>query len=401
MFRKFLSVLVVGLWAISGNADETVSVDSPVVADCQKPCPAKPDCPKPCPKPCPPKPCVKPCEKPVCPPPCPKPCPPKPCCNPPPPCCWNFNPCNPKGCTDMNCNSFFLAFDFLYWRAENHGFSYAFEFDNGGLDPVSAGKIVRIDPEWDPAFRIGMGWNTTYDFWDIFLNYTWYRNRAHESRTSQNRFLSLWPVDTSLDGEFANVTAKSRFMLNMGDLELGRMLYLTRTVAIRPHWGLRGGNINQKFSSSFTNGLFNTPQSFSGKNNYWGIGPRTGVNGEMHLSRGFSILGKLAGALLYGNTNVKAFATHLVSNVNTTIRNHRDSFAQLAPNLQMALGFQWQTCFWCEKMFFKMSASWETNYWWNQFNLPFGYESVKAPLPTVGNQPLTMEGLTLNFEWDF
>lgn len=496
MFRKFLPILVISLWAMSGTSDE-VTADSccpkpacpapcpkPCPAPCPKPCPApcpkpcpgpcdapsapapradmpppaprpapepkadmpppaprpdmqpapqggnccpkpacpapckpacpapckpacpapcKPACPKPCPKPCPPKPCKPVCPAP-CKPACPAPCPPKPCCNPPPPCCWNFNPCNPKGCTDMNCGGFYVSADFLYWRAENHGFSYAHEIE---VDPVATGvgKVVRVNPSWDPGFRVGAGWNTRYDFWDVFFNYTWYRNTASETRSSDDGFIRMMPLSDSLTSEFTTVSAKTRFMLNMGDLEVGRLMYLTKSVAIRPYWGARGGTLHQKFSSSATD-LISTVDSglkFNGKNNYWGVGPRTGVHGEWHINQGFSLLGKVAGALLYGKTKAESQSSTQVIGVTDFVvdRQHTDDFYQLVPNLQMSLGLQWQTCFWCEKMFFKMSASWETNYWWNQFNLPVGIAGFVAPFPTVGNQPLTMEGLTVNFEWDF
>lgn len=305
----------------------------------------------------------------------------------------------------MNCGGFYVSADFLYWRSENHGFSYAYELET--TDPVglNVGDVIRIHPKWDPAFRVGLGWNTTYDFWDVFLNYTWYRNHASETRTSTNGFIPLWPVSAATAGEFSTVTANSKFLLNMGDLELGRMVYLTKSIAIRPYWGVRGGTLHQKFSNNFTIpiGLANTEETFSARNNYWGVGPRTGVNGEWHLNQGFSVLGKGAGALLYGKT--KARTTRNILEVGTTAftieRQYTDNFYQLVPNLQLSLGLQWQTCFWCEKMFFKMSASWETNIWWDQFNLPYSLSSVTAPFPTVGSQPLTMEGLTVNFEWDF
>lgn len=308
----------------------------------------------------------------------------------------------------MNCGGFFLTADFLYWRAENHGFSYAYELNT--TDPVggNVGDIVRVNPSWDPAFRVGAGWNTGYDFWDVYLNYTWYRNSTSETRTNDvNGFIPLWPVSSSATavGEFTTVQAKTRFMLNIGDLELGRMVYLTKSVAIRPHWGARGGTIHQKFNSAFSEAFVGgqfTDQNFSGKNNYWGIGPRAGVNGEFHLNQGFSILGKAAAALLYGKNDVRATTRRVdLTGVSSIERQYEDDFYQLVPNLQLLLGVQWQTCFWCEKMFFKMSAAWETNFWWDQFNLPYGLSSLVAPMPTVGNQPLTMEGLTVNFEWDF
>lgn len=303
----------------------------------------------------------------------------------------------------MNCEGFFVSADFLYWRAENHGFSYAYEIESATA-PIE-GKVVRVDPSWDPAFRVGLGWNTAYDFWDVFLNYTWYRNTASDSRTNTAGFIRMFPLTSGTASEFTTVSANTRFMLNMGDLEIGRMMYLTKSIAVRPHWGARGGTLNQKFRSHASDlvSSIDSENKFSGKNNYWGVGPRTGVNGEWHLNQGFSILGKAAAALLYGKTKANSVSSTLaIGGTNFVIdRSQSDDFYALVPNLQLSLGIQWQTCFWCEKMFFKMSASWETNYWWNQFNLPVGVSGFGAPFPTVGNQPLTMEGLTVNFEWDF
>ena len=302
----------------------------------------------------------------------------------------------------MSCEGFYVSADFLYWRAENHGFSYAYELETAS---PNVGEMVRVNPKWEPAFRVGLGWNTAHDFWDIFLNYTWYKNVSDSSATSTVGFIPLWPVSTSATGQYGAVSGKSRFMLNMGDLEMGRMVYLTKTIAVRPHLGARGGTLHQKFNSSFSERLAgaNAEETFSGKNNYWGVGPRAGFNGEWHMSRGFSVLGKVAGALLYGKNDVNSLTSERLvdASVFTVGRHYTDDFYQLVPNMQLALGFQWQTCFWCESMFFKMSAAWETNYWWNQFHLPVGLVGFTAPLPTVGNQPLTMEGLTLNFEWDF
>lgn len=362
--------------------------------------------------------CVAPCEKPACPAvkSC-EPCKPKilpcqrravkvcaPACCPPPPCCWDFNPCNPRGCTDMNCGGFNFTGDFLYWRAENHGYSYGYELTASGGQ--NQGKMVRMQPSWDPGFRVGAGWNSKYDFWDVMLGYTWYENTASERKTSTNGFIQLWPLSTATSGEFAVANANTRFMLNIGDLEVGRLVFLTKSLALRPHLGARGGTVHQKFQNIFTNpfaGEVHSQESFIGKNNYWGLGPRFGFDGEWHLAKKFSFIGQISGALLYGQNNVSAIA----QNINATTdaagltSNYSDEYYQLAPNLQIALGFQWQRCFWCETMFFKVSASWETNYWWNQFNLPVGLSGYNAPLPTVGNQPLTTEGLTINMEWGF
>lgn len=197
MLKKFLSILVIGLWTVRGSAE-----DQPIDATAQKVEAVKPVQPAPCaPKQCP----ILPC-------------PPKACCNPPPACCWNFNPCNPKGCRDMNSDGFYIAADFLYWRSENHGFSYAYELSDTVLSD-NVGKVLRVGSDWDPGFRVGIGWTTTHDFWDIFLNYTWFQNDAKASKSSVDGFAPLWPLTT--DDLFGAVSANTDFVLNMGDLELG------------------------------------------------------------------------------------------------------------------------------------------------------------------------------------
>lgn len=321
------------------------------------------------------------------------------CCDP--QCRWNFNPCHPKGCKGMDKGSFFISGEFLYWRAENQGFSYGTHFKSvNGLG--NQGHLMRVPSEWAPAFRAGIGWNTAGDFWDIFFDYTWYRNHASRSTTTDRSLLPLWPV-THPTALFASASAKTHFKMDMGDLEIGRLLFLTKSLACRPYIGIRGGILHQKLENSFSNSIvLYEEQNFSGKNDFWGVGPRTGFKGEWHWTERFSLTGNLAGALLYGKTKASSVTNRRDVGSSTALQfRHTDYFYQLAPTLQMAFGFQWQTCFNCERMFFKMGASWETNYWWNQLNCPLGHESTLIPFPATANQSLNMEGLTVNMEWDF
>lgn len=425
MLMKIVPILAVSFYALSGFAQETIT-DS-LRASCPAPCKKEPEpcqaCPEPvkeeCPKPCPPKPCPEPCPPKPCAEPCPpkpkpKPCPPRRCkpapCNPcrktPPRCCWKFNPCNPKGCSDMNCGGFFVSGDFLYWKSDNQGFSYAYELRTTTPLGLNVGDVVRLDQDWAPAFRVALGWNTEHDFWDFSLNYTWYRNRSSQTSTGGNGFIPLWPASTESASQFRSVQGISRVNMDMGEIEVGRLAFLTKSVALKPIFGVKGGVLHQRYISDFTVPFPATSlnqQRFTGKNYYWGIGPMALFKGELHLTRGFSMIGNLGGALLYGKTKTMSYNRTIAagSSTFTTERQYFDQFYQLVPNLQMAFGFQWQRCFWWEKMFFKASVAWETQYWWNQYNLPFGLASTTVPFPNPPNQALTMEGLTVNMEWSF
>jgi hypothetical protein len=337
-----------------------------------------------------------------------------------PKCCTGVDPRVPRGCVPPD--GWYFMGDFLYWRAENHGFSFALNNEDSS---ILNGKIERITPEWDPGFRLGLGWNTEYDVWDLLVNWTWYNHHSHSSKSrldlikisgQTQGFYPMNPVavTSTVIGPFASAVAHYHLIHNAIDLEIGRSYYVTKELSFRPHWGVRGAWLNQKFSDRFFDAAnqpdeanFLAEQRFSARNHYWGIGPRVGSHGEWHLNYGFSVIGKAAGALLYGGSHVKADESRRVSddgNLNPTlVRRVREHFDQLVPNLQMMIGMQWGSCFNCDKNYFNFNLCWETNYWWNMYNVPtlIQFVGINAPFPTIGNQPVTMEGLTINAQFDF
>jgi hypothetical protein len=335
-------------------------------------------------------------------------------------CCATTDMRVPRGC--VPCDGWYFMADFLYWRAENHGFAFAFDRQDG---TITNGKVDRITPSWDPGFRAAIGWNTDYDYWDLLVNWTWYNHHSHSHKSRLDLiqtsgqhlgFYPLYPVNVGggLSGPFASVKAHYHLMHNAIDFELGRSHCMTKQLSFRPHWGIRGAWLNQKFSDHFFDnanqsdeGAFLEQQRFTGRNHYWGIGPRAGSNAEWHLDYGFSMIGKVAATLLYGQSHVKSDESQRQSDstIPEPILKQRatEHFDQLVPNLQMVLGMQWGTCFNCDRMYFNFNVCWETNYWWNMYNIPTLLQGngFNPPFPTIGNQPVTMEGLTINAQFDF
>jgi hypothetical protein len=311
-----------------------------------------------------------------------------------------------------------LEFDFLYWRADNAGFTYAYDqkdpnyVEGPALNNI--GSVMRLDPKWDPGFRVGAGWNTDFDRWDVFADWTWFRDKSHESdtrddittATSVMGYIPIFPLETNND-TYKSVSATWHLWHNAVDLELGRAYYLTKSLSLRPHWGARGASINQKFKTSFTMPLDAGSYSqydFHGKNNFWGIGPRVGIHAKWHINdSSWSVLGKASGSLILGPTKTKYRVDTLAVGATTfvTERDIRDHFSQLVPNLQLFLGFDWGSCLNNEQYWLGINAGWEANIYWNQFNLPTAIWSIAAPLPGIGNQAVTMEGLTVNVHLDF
>ena len=297
--------------------------------------------------------------------------------------------------------------DFFYWMAQNPGYTVAYEQQSTATSP-NTGSVVRLDSKWDPGFRLGTGWNSNFDRWDLFFDWTWFQDHAKTTNnvsgaTGKMGYYTTNPIDAT-GNSYGQVDGSWRLLHNVFDVELGRAFYLTKALSLRPHLGLRGGWLNQKFISKFT--LPVTPSAtteydYRGKNNYWGIGPRLGIHGQWHIAGSdWSILSKASAALLAGQTKAEVSDSHVVSGVATSDRFIEDEFAQLVPNVQIFLGIDWGTNLDCENYYLGINAGWETDIYWNQYNVPSAITTFQAPL-SGSNQAVTMEGVTLNIHFDF
>lgn len=432
-------------------AETTPVAAQPIAApqSCNPPeCAPQPKpCPKPCapaPQPCPPKPCApapKPCPPKPCaptPPPCPpKPCPPKPC----KPCCVPatlcplpvckppcYNPCcgpmtyvnhniNPTARCTANNNDFFVTADFLWWTANEDETPFAFVNSTIGPRVVTQiGEIANIDYKWKPGFRIGFGWDTCHDYWDLYADWTWYKSSSSSVANAvasvsagpagvQVPFLFFAPgTGVKAEGvEAGKARANWRLLYNMIDLELGRSFFVSCTLAMRPYLSVRGGWINRRFSTIYISELVTDRLNllYNAKSNYWGIGPRVGLNTDWKVGMGFELFGNASGALLYGkntkNYETAVFATPGASAIFSNISNKKHSW-RVVPTAQLNLGLGWGDCFNCNKLYLGIRVGWEVNYYWNLAG--FVNQDGNQATYTFGKN-IDLAGLTVNVKLDF
>jgi hypothetical protein len=332
------------------------------------------------------------------------------------PCGVNENLCCfARGCENMY--GIAIEGDFIWWRAENPGFVAAYEQKDQSLDigvgnnVPDVGSIIYLGTEWAPGFRVGAGWNTNYDRWDVFADWTWFHYESSKTRTFDNAIMNQgFSFALYHDGHepnpFKTFHAQWHMQFNMADLELGRAYYITKEFSLRPHWGARGGWINQKFNDHLSTAVIpGGPDqlNFDAKNDYWGVGPRIGLQGNWHIYySNWSILGKAAGSLLYGKTSTHfKNAYHTPAAGWTTDRDMKSRFVQIVPNVQLFLGLSWGSCLNCNQMFLGIDAGWESNYYWNQFNVPMVVGDWVTPILPASTHAVTLEGLTVNAHLDF
>ncbi len=176
---------------------------------------------------------------------------------------------------------------------------------------VINGTDVFSDLEYDWGFRIGLGYNTPSDNWDIYA--TWTRFDA-SSTTNMSRAAGeqLLPLLFSSNNTALNNTSVNSIIdfwqchLNWVDLNLARQFCIGKDVALTPVIGLRGiwtrfHTIDQYFSPSFAGGLatvdFQSP--------YRGIGIRSALATLWNFGYGLGLYSNAGIAVTAGSHKLK------------------------------------------------------------------------------------------------
>lgn len=292
---------------------------------------------------------------------------------------------------------FFASADLLFWNLKEGGSDYALPYKENPRIP--SGKAKHAHFNWNFGFRTGAGYHFEHDAWDWLLNFTWFHahanNSAHRDHGSglspQKGVLLPFPV-TKMHSHW-------HVHYYVLDLEVGRRYFVSKYLAIRPQFGIESAWIPQRRRYTLRDDdLFG--QNIYGKNNFWGIGPRAGVEGAWYFGRHFSLISALSGCLQWGHFKDHLKETALSSGKKTRIVDVDGSFHRLAPNVQMRLGAGWDGDINEGINHLGISLSYELQYWWRQNQ----FLNEEQPISTSFQHEamdLSLNGVTLNVRFDF
>ena len=301
-----------------------------------------------------------------------------------------FDPCidatpSARGCIEKS--GPYLEAAYLYWHSSIEDLAVT-----SNVQPISTNQtketIKQINYKYNSGFKLGIGYNLSYDYWDIFANWTRLHTHPSSSWSSTTQSLSTSLLDPFGSGGLGSNSVYSRWSLHFDsvDLELGRRLFLGRNLAIRPYAGLKGAWVSSKLHTSYTgiNSLVFSSANVFLKDRNQGVGLRFGMQGRWDLwCSNFAVLGNIAGAVLWNNMKVKN--TTNAFNVDGTLGggNKNAHYRTLKPLVECFIGLDWGSCF-CKKYYLGISAGYEMQFWWD-YNIFF-------------NQPrnTTMYGLRLH-----
>jgi hypothetical protein len=309
---------------------------------------------------------------------------------------------------DMNLacpRDFYFYGDFLALQPREEGLEYAIENTNGsGGFPLRGGDVKGFGTphhswSWDFGFRIGVGFYLNHDQWEFDLSWFWYNNNQEtSSATVANTFLI--PLWFNLDPQAGNQQASARWGLTMNilDISLGKPYHISRYVVFHPFFGVRAAWIDQTYVARY-GGDWQSESGvkFIGKNDFWGVGPRIGVNTKWYLGADFELLANISTSFLIGDFDVTQNTQHSALGIQV------DPDIDLTePNLDIQLGVSWGTYFNNKQNHFALQVMGEFQQWWDQLQFrKFYSNTLTFPSDTVSRGDLTIQGVSVRFLFNF
>jgi hypothetical protein len=250
-----------------------------------------------------------------------------------------------------------------------------------------------MDTKWSSGVKVGLGWNTDCDGWDLYFQWTGYWNNNSDSSGSScsTSFTDLTPpvggyaltpqyiFDNGQTFYYDSVKASWDFSMNRFDLQLGKRYWLSKCFTLRPYTGIGGiwtetdFEVSAQSRTATVNPADASTRTQSGKasieNNNWGAGLLGGFQPTFQFSDCFALYGDAGMALYWGKlkeNNRVALAqlqdpgtsSTLAVDQTVTVCYENDYFC-MTPILDLAIGLRWET-YWCDQQYhFAFDLGWE------------------------------------------
>ncbi|MBI2743354.1 MAG: autotransporter domain-containing protein [Chlamydiales bacterium] len=310
----------------------------------------------------------------------------------------------------------FFNADFLYWEMHEEGLEFAVSGVKGSSNPspnsVKKGKAYKPSFKWDPGFRVGAGYIVPERTWDLWLNWTRFRTEGKKS-ASHSGDPALNPIYSVLDnqgfvlGEVQSSSAKLKMQYNTLDFEVGRRYEILPKLKLRPQIGLRGAWINQDYDIDYlySNGSGSIAHDQDMDNDFSGLGLRAGLDSQWAITPHFGFFGNISASIVGGKFHVTEEFTETLNTILPPRRgvyvNLHDHFFDLAPEVEIMLGFHLEPGSSKNRYRLEIDLGWEYIVWFNQNQL---YLFTSSDMRGVGIRErgnLNFQGLVLSAKLHF
>jgi hypothetical protein len=296
-------------------------------------------------------------------------------------------------------NRLFTTADVLLWKAQQDDLGFAIKSKNQTVIRKGKGKYPKFN--WDWGFRVGLGYNIPHDLWDIRGSYTRFKTqtRTKENVSSSEFLFPTWSYQST--GYVSQALAQWNMNLQLGDVEVGRAVLASKSISLRPFFGVRGAWIYQKYNISYKGGSalpLEETNDVSMKNNFWGVGGRIGLDSTWAIAKGWSFFGDGALSLLSGYFDVQQ--KDQLRKSDTTALSITDRPSKMISIFDLALGLQYDTFFDRNRYHLGIKMGYEFLYLFDQ-NEFIRFISANPALSSRSSGDLSLMGLSLGVRFDF
>jgi Legionella pneumophila major outer membrane protein precursor len=291
----------------------------------------------------------------------------------------------------------YLIGEFLYWSAniDTPDFAYKAKGTPGTL-PLTDVKIKAFDIEWNPGFRVGLGYRLPHDHWEARGYVTQFRTTNHLKQAAGTTGF-IEPNFGQLNGtttSFAQEEGNWHLKYTLFDVELTRSFAATKALSISPFIGARGAWIHQKQFRKFSG---EHSLHVDAKNHYRAGGLRLGSDCSFYLMNYVWFFGQASLNLLSGRfedeTEMELDHEPLFTG-NTKPQ-------RLAPCGELRAGAKGTIPLYRKEAFLTIGLTYDMSLWFfqNQFLSFFNAsDAIQVPIQQAN---LTLQGVTLTTRLDF
>lgn len=314
---------------------------------------------------------------------------------------------NPQGRPQVrNGADLFVTGDLIYWNTHENGLPVAVKSAND--TSLDDSQVKTIHGKWNFGFRVGVGYNTPHDGWDIRLTWLRYTDNGRKSGNGHGDevfFTTLiHPNDLLHNLSAAAGKFKSRLHLRLDqlDLDLGREFFVSKWLTLRPHFGLRTDWLRQKEKAEYDNFVPPTPNTNADaklKDHWYGIGLEGGLDTQWGLGCGWSLFGNLSAAILYGFHHIDFKTNDQPTDVEFI--DLKDSYRVSHPILDLAMGVRWDNMFYDDRLHLGLQVGWEHHIYFSQNQFPVFVNDPSIGVFASNQGDLALQGWTFSARFDF
>lgn len=303
----------------------------------------------------------------------------------------------PKDMNLTNPIDFYVSAQALIFQAQQDGLDFAYKnMDTAGTTLINAETVgfSGKHENWDynVGSRLNAGFYFDHDAWNLDFTWTWF-NVPDSTKVHGASLVPIWLNESSLSArQTANATWDCQY--NVLDAHLAKPYYVSRMLVFNPHFGLRFAWLDQKLSVDFNDITFSAAHRniFHGKNDFWGVGARVGMDSTWLLGCEWKLFCNVAASILSGQFKTSQKVDFPAASASS--RSFSNNFHMNVPNVDIALGFDWGTYLYDKKYYLDFIAGYEFQVWWDQFNL----KPLNLGSATHGN--FTLNGFTFKIQLD-